>query len=430
MGDPVPETAADSERLDVLVISIYYAPDKTGIAPYTAALARGLVERGHRVRAVVGYPHYPQWKIAEGYRGLRRREIIDGVEVVRVRHPVPRNSTGLGRIAMEAVFAAHAGTVRGRRPDVVLAASPSLLSVAAALTWRRPGRTAVGVIVQDVYCRALTETGNHGRAGAGAVARVERGLLARADGVSVIHDRLGGVLTDIGVDPATITVIRNWSHIAEPVLDRDATRTRLGWRDDELIALHSGNMGEKQGLDNVIDAARLADAAGVPVRFVLLGHGSRRPALEVAGAGVQRLQFVDPVPADAFPDVLAAADVLVLNEKPGVAEMCVPSKLTSYFAAGRPVVAAVNPDGGSSQEMHASGAGICVPAGRPQELLDAVLRTGCDPAGAQRAGARGQAYAREVLSAADALDSYEAWAYRLAAARHDQPLRLPWTRSG
>ncbi|MDN5857967.1 MAG: glycosyltransferase [Pseudonocardia sp.] len=369
------------------------------------------------MRVVVGYPHYPQWKTVAGYGGLRRRETVDGVEVVRVRHPVPRNSTGIGRIAMEAVFAAHAATVRGRRPDVVLVASPSLLSVAAALTWRKSGRTAVGVIVQDIYCRAVTETGDHGRAGAGAVARVERGLLARADGVSVIHDRLGGVLTDIGVDPAKITVIRNWSHIAAPIHDRHTTRTEFGWRDDELIALHSGNMGEKQGLDNVIDAARLADAAHLPVRFVLLGHGSRRPALEAFGAGVQRLQFVDPQPADAFPDVLAAADVLLLNEKPRIAEMCVPSKLTSYFVTARPVVAAVNPVGGSAVEMRAAGAGICVPAGRPQDLLDAVLRTGRDPAGAQQAGARGQAYARNVLSEAAALDAYEAWVYRLQRGR-------------
>jgi colanic acid biosynthesis glycosyl transferase WcaI len=420
----MPGTTADDQALDVLVISFYYAPDQTGIAPYSAALARGLAQRGHRVRAIVGYPHYPQWKIAEGYGGLRRREIIDGVEVVRVRHPVPRNSTGVGRIAMEAVFAAHAATVRGRRPDVVLAASPSLLSVAAALTWRKHDRTAVGVIVQDIYCRAVTEAAsNGGRSHSGAVTRVERGLLARADGVSVIHDLLGGVLTDIGVDPTKITIIRNWAHIAEPLRDRNATRAQLGWRDDELIALHSGNMGEKQGLQNVVDAARLADAARVPVRFVLLGHGSRRPALEVAGADVQRLQLVDPLPADAFPDVLAAADVLVLNEKPGIAEMCVPSKLTSYFAAGRPVVAAVNPSGGSAEEMRAAGAGICVPAGQPRDLLAAVLRTGHDRAGAQRAGARGQAYAHEVLSATAALDAYEAWAYRLRRNRSKSSMR-------
>ena len=86
-----------ARALDVLLVSFYYHPDQTGVAPYSTGLARGLVERGHRVRAVVGYPHYPQWRIADGYTGLRRREVVDGVEVVHVRHPVPRSSTGLAQ---------------------------------------------------------------------------------------------------------------------------------------------------------------------------------------------------------------------------------------------------------------------------------------------------------------------------------------------
>lgn len=395
--------------LDVLLVSFYYEPEPTGIAPYAAGLARGLVERGHRVRAVVGYPHYPQWKIAEGYRGMRMREVIDGVDVTRVRHPVPRTSTGVGRIAMEAAFAAHAATIRGRRPDVVLAVSPALLSVATALTWRRPGRTAVGVITQDIYSRAAVETGALGGRGAGAVARLEHRLLSRVDGVSVIHDLFGDVVTELGIDPAKITVIRNWSHIAEPAHDRSAARRRLAWRDDEVIALHAGNMGEKQGLENVVDAARIAQKESLPIRFVLLGDGARRRALESLGSGLSTLEFLDPLPDGEFENALGAADVLILNEKPGVAEMSVPSKLTSYFAAGRPVVAATDPRSGSKREMQAAGAGTCVESGKPQALLDAALRTGADRGDASRLGSRGREYARQVLSRSSALDAYEAW---------------------
>lgn len=412
-----------SGGLDILIVGFYYDPDQTGIAPYTSGLARGLVERGHRVRAIVGYPHYPQWKIAEGYRGLRMREVIDGVNVTRVRHPVPRSSTGLGRIGMEVAYGAHAAMIRGPRPDVVLAVSPSLFSVAAALTWRKPGRTAIGVITQDIYCRALTETGAMGGRGAEAVARVEGGLLSRADGVSVIHDIFADVVAGLGVDPANITVTRNWSHIAEPTDDRSATRRRLGWGDDEVIAVHAGNMGEKQGLENVVEAARLADAAGQPIRFVLLGDGARRPALETLGSGVRRLQFIDPLPDGEFENALGASDVLILNEKPGVAEMSVPSKLTSYFAASRPVVAAVDPRSGSTREMQAARAGICIESGNPQKLLDAALHTGQDRGSATRLGELGRRYARGVLSQSTALDAYEAWIQRLVAGRTRAPQR-------
>lgn len=402
--------------LDILLNSFYFHPDRTGCAPYGTGLARGLVERGHRVRVVAGYPHYPQWRVAEGYAGLRRREVVDGVEVTHVRHPVPRRSTGLGRIGMEAVYAAHAATVRGRRPDVVLAVSPSLLGVAAALTWRRRGRTAVGVIVQDIYARAMTETNAVGGWGTGVVTRFEAGLLTRADGVAVIHDKFAGVITGLGVDPARIALLRNWTHVAEASGDRATTRRRLGWADDEIIALHSGNMGEKQGLENVVEAARLADAADLPVRFVLLGDGARRPALETLASGVRRVELVDPLPDGEFEDALAAADVLVLNEKPGVAEMSVPSKLTSYFSAARPVVAAVDPRSGSAAEMAAARAGVCVPSGRPEALLEATLRLGAG-GDADGMGANGRRYAREVLSEDAALDAYEAWVRRLAAGR-------------
>ena len=169
-------------------------------------------------------------------------------------------------------------------------------------------------------------------------ARLEGALLSRADGIAVVHPRFAGPLADLGVDPARITTIPNWSHIAAPTGDRRAVRRELGWRDDELVALHAGNMGVKQGLENVVEAARTADAVGAPVRFVLLGTGNQRARLEELGAGIARLELRDPLPDDRFPDALAAADVLVVNEAPTVAEMSAPSKLTSYFAAGRPVV--------------------------------------------------------------------------------------------
>lgn len=401
--------------LEVLLLSFYYQPDQTGVAPYSAGMAQGLVERGHRVRAIVGYPHYPQWRIADGYTGLRRREVVDGVEVVRVRHPVPRSSTGLGRIGMEGAYALHAATVRGPRPDVVLAVSPSLLGVATALRWRKPGRTAVGVIVQDLYSRAVAETGAIGGRASHLVGRLEAALLSRADGVSVIHEMFRPIVVGLGVDPARVTTIRNWSHIADATTDRSATRRRLGWPDDEVIALHSGNMGEKQGLENVVEAARLADLEDRPIRFVLLGHGARRAALEALGTGVRRLQFVDPLPGGDFENALAAADVLVLNEKPGVAEMCVPSKLTSYFTAARPVVAAVEPHGAAAIEMRVAGAGRCVRSGDPRALLDAALLLGVDRDGAARMGAAGRDYADRVLSPPAAVGAYEAWVRSLVA---------------
>jgi colanic acid biosynthesis glycosyl transferase WcaI len=405
--------------LRILVLGMNYDPEPTGIAPYTAGIARFLAEAGHDAHVVSAYPHYPSWRVADGYTGLRTRERIDGVPVTRVRHPIPGNPTGTARILSEAAFAAHAALVRFPAPDVIIAVSPALLTVAAALI-RRLGRNrpALGVVVQDLYGRAVGEAGVLGGRGERVVSAVERALLTRADEVVAIHDTFERSLVDIGVARDRISVIRNWTHSGPPQGDPEALRTSLGWERGEIVALHAGNMGAKQGLENVVHAAQAADLSDARVRFVLLGDGSQRPELERLGAGVRRLQFVDPLPSTEFSTALAAADVLVLNERPGVAEMCVPSKLTSYFAAGRPVVAATGADGAAAIELRAARAGRRVEPGDPGALLSGVVEVGRNRVAARTTGDHGQRYAREVLSADAARAAYVAWIDRLHSVHH------------
>src|SRR5699024_3086421 len=105
------------------------------------------------------------------------------------------------------------------------------------------------------------------------------------------------------------------------------------------LILHAGNMGRKQGLANVVRAASVV-GPDEPLVFVLLGDGSERTALEALAEGSNKIRFVSSLHQDEFPLALAAADALLVNELPGVKEMALPSKLTSYFAAGRPIIAA------------------------------------------------------------------------------------------
>ena len=411
------------ESLRVLILGLNYAPEPTGIAPYTAGVARFLDGAGHDVRVVTGFPHYPGWSVHEGYRGMRLRERDGGVRVLRVRHHVPRDPTGLGRIGMEATYAIQAAAARGPRPDVVIAVSPALFSVAAALRWRSRGRTAVGAIVQDLYGRGIAETGALGGRGAQAAERLERHLLGRVDGVVAIHDSFRRSLVAMGVDPSVIADIKNWTHTGPPTGDPAALRHALGWRDDEVVAMHAGNMGSKQGLENLVEAARIADQRRLPVRFVLLGGGHQQAHLERLGAGVERLQFLRPLPDGRFETALTAADVLVLNERPQVAEMCVPSKLTSYFAAGRPVLAATSATSTAAHEVRASGGGLVVAPGRPEDLLRAAIDLARDGARASAMGQHGQVYAAATLSEAAARDAYVAWVDDLA--RRRRPARSP-----
>jgi glycosyltransferase involved in cell wall biosynthesis len=174
-------------------------------------------------------------------------------------------------------------------------------------------------------------------------------------------------------------------------------------------------MGAKQGLENVVDAARIADDRGINVRFVLVGDGNRRKALELHAEGVQRIEFKDPLESDDYLELLACADVLLVNELPGVGEMAVPSKLTSYFSAGRPIVAATDTNGVTAQEILDSRAGIVVSAGDPIALLDTSVNLASDIEAGRRLGSLGQQYARRLLGVDRAIDNYEDWVHRLTA---------------
>lgn len=408
-------------RLRVVILGINFAPESTGIGPYTTGLATGLAARGHDVEVLTGYPHYPQWRVSDGYHGFRTHEVHDRVRVRRFRHPVPRRHSAVERAAMELVFGLQLLGTRWRRPDVVVCVSPPLLATMLATTRVRltPNRPALGLVVHDLYSRGVIETGTMSGVPARVVRTLESLTTRCADGVAVIHDGFATHLVDgLGVRRSRVRVIRNWTHVAPPdPAAAVAFRAARGWAPDDIVVLHAGNMGAKQGLENVIAAARLVGPATSRVRFVLLGDGHQRTTLETAGAGVPTLDFLPPVPESDFPAALGAADVLLVNERPGVAQMAVPSKLTSYFASGRPVLAATDPGGFTAGEIDASGAGVCIPAGRPDLLLREALRLGRDRELADRLGAAGRRYVADRLSANVALDRYEWWVGELAATR-------------
>lgn len=408
--------------LDVLVLGLNYAPEPTGIAPYTSGMVSGLRNRGHQVSVVTTFPHYPAWRVDEGFSGWRRHESVDGISVTRMRHYVPRQPSPGKRVMSELSFGARLLFAEWGAPDVVVCPSPALFSTALAAVRATSGRSrpAFGVIVQDLYASGVGETGQAGRRTAQALSRVEGWVLRQADGVSVIHDRFKRrVVESFNVPAHRVEVIRNWAHVPSVGrFDREGFRRWMGWG-DETIVLHTGAMGEKQGLANVVAAGRAAERAGAPLRFVLVGQGSQRAELERVAHGCRAVEIRDPLPNGAYARALRAADILLVNERPGVKEMAVPSKLTSYFSAGIAVLAATEEDSTTAEEVAASGAGVRVGPGDPEALVAAALHLRGNRELSTELGSRGPAYCAKVLSEASSLDAYEAWMLKLHHRRHE-----------
>lgn len=382
----------------VAIIGLNYPPEPTGVAPYTGSAAEALAARGHGVRVITGFPHYPQWRVAPGYTGLTMRHWFGSVHVTRLRHPVPPRAGMAHRIGMELVFGLRAVLSRWHRPDAVLAVSPALLATLLVVVRARLTRTPIVVWVQDIYTLGAAETGRPAHL-ARFLRRVEGYTFRSATRVLVIHPRFRRYLSQsLGVSESRIDVVRNWTHVNPAPARSERTRRRWGWREAETVVLHAGNMGAKQGLESVVTASRLAAERGLALRFVLLGDGNRRRELEASGPN-PCLQFLDPLPDGEFAETLASADLLLVNELPGMTEMSVPSKLTTYFATGLPVLGAVDASSVTADEIDLSGGGLRVSAGDPEALLDGALRLAADPGLRAALGAAGLRYRQDWLSA-------------------------------
>jgi len=381
----------------ILLFALNFPPELTGAAVTTAGRVRHLIHRGHQVTVIAGFPHYPAWRVLEGYRHFRMKESIDGAEVVRRWHHVPARNAAPGRVLLEASFAATAVPtgLTATRPDVVLSVMPAVAAGLAGMLTARRFAVPHGIFVLDLSGRAAEQSGMAGGRLARRLAEpLERAILRGASRVGVITEGFRVPLLEMGVSRDRIDLMRDWKEPHTLSRSRENVRERLGLPLDSPLALHSGNMGSKQGLEHVLRAAVLAGVEWPELRFVLVGGGSERERLksEAAQLGLKNVVFLDLVPPEVFPSLLGSADVLLLNQRASVVEMSMPSKLVDYFASGRPVVAAVNSKSEAAKEVARAHAGTVVPPEDPRQLLGAIRAMVEDAELASRMGRAAQTY--------------------------------------
>lgn len=420
------DVTATNAPLRVSLVGLNYDPEITGIAAYTKDLAERLASRQIEVCVTAGAPHYPEWKTWP-QATWKRREKLNGVSVSRIPSYVPKMPTFTRRFLFEVLYGFRLGIVASKTAEVTILPSPGLFTSAVTLAvlrargWR--GRSILWM--QDRYSTGLAEKNSRlARFVAHSIRGLEALTARSVDRVVVIHERWKPeVCSDLGLKPENVVPIRNWTHVRPPVeRHRELTRRHLGWRDDEIIAVHAGNMGAKQGLENLVDAARLAESRNLPIRFVLIGDGSQRLHLEGYASGLEQIEFLPHLNDGEYSAALCAADALLLNERPGQRSSAVPSKLTSYFMTGVPIIAATENDGIAAAEVRSSNAGVVVAPGQPGALLAELLSTRLRTIAAT-AETSGPAYVTEKLSAYSATSSFEQLIRGLASEASRQPRR-------
>lgn len=409
---------SDEFPLDILILGLNYAPERVGIAVYTAGLAETLARRGHRVRVIAGKPYYPAWSVPEAHRGgwwKSGRE--NGVDVTRVAHYVPARPSGAKRILHHLTFALSAlpfgiGAVFSRRPDLVLAIAPSLLGAPVARIAAALRGTQSWIHIQDFEVEAAAATGLVRQKGALALAMgLEKAILKSFHRVSSISPAMCRKCESKGIEPGRIMEFRNWADV-ERIRPLDGPSPyRVEWNiTTPHVALYSGNIANKQGIDIVVDAAR-ALRERRDLTFVVCGEGPNRATLEAQAAELGNVLFRDLQPKERLGDLLGLASVHLLPQLASAADLVLPSKLTNMLASGRPVVVTAHAGTGLAQEVE--GCGLVVPPEDVAAFAGAITHLLDHPGEAEALGRSARARAEQRWVQTTIIDGFEREAQQL-----------------
>jgi colanic acid biosynthesis glycosyl transferase WcaI len=382
----------------VLLYSMNFAPEPTGIGKFSGEMAAWMAQRGHAVRVVAAPPYYPNWHIEPAHAWPPyRRELWQGVEVLRAPLWVPKSPRGLARVAHLLSFAISSLPLMVSqffwRPDLVICVAPSFMCAPAALLTARLGRTPCWLHLQDFEIDLAFQTGLlSGKILQRIVLRMEAWLLRRFDTVSSISSRMVEQLLKKGVKPENTSYFPNWVDLAhiKPSLSGDNYRALLDIPRDAIVVLCSGSLGAKQGLMVIPETAAMLSTRR-DIVFVVCGDGVMKPKLQAAAAGLSNVRFLPLQPVERLGELLSAADIHLLPQNRGVADLVLPSKLSGMLASGRPVIATC----GAGTELNAvvSGCGLVVPPEDAVALAKAICQLADDSRSRSELGGKAREYA-------------------------------------
>ncbi len=398
--------------MKILVHSIFFAPVLTGVGKYTGEMTAWLTAQGHDVRVVTAPPYYPDWQIAPGYRAcMYETERWEGAQVWRCPVWVPASPKGLNRLLHLASFSVSSFPAMVSqltwRPDIVWVVEPPLFCAPTAWLVARLCGAVAWLHVQDYEVDAAFELGLlRGNGVRRVISRLERGLMRRFDRVSSISSRMLERARTKGVSPARLVSFPNWADVkvAGPSAEPNRMRGELGISPEHVVALYSGTMGLKQGLEILSQAAtRLQQAPDV--LFVFCGNGPARDDLETLCDGLPNVRFLDLQPVERLAELLNMADIHLLPQQAGAADLVMPSKLTGMLASGAPVVATCAEN--TELALVVQDRGIVVPPDDSEALVRAILTLADDKDLRTRFGANALAYAQKHLSRGAVLAAFE-----------------------
>lgn len=402
--------------MKILFYGINFSPELTGTGKYTGEMAQWFAEQGHEVRVITAPPYYPAWKISEGYKNAYVTEQWNGVAVYRTPLWVPAQPSGVKRLVHLASFALSSLPTLFKqwswKPDVIWTVEPALMCAPATVAFAKLNGAKSWLHVQDYEVNAAFDMGLiKAKWLRGFVETCERWLMRCFDRISSISGQMLKLAHAKGIDEQKIISFPNWVDISaiQPLKDVSPYRKELKIGDDKIVALYSGNMGGKQGLEILAEVARIvAEQKNDKIQFVFCGNGAGRADLEQACTGLSNVMFLDLQPFERLGELLGLADIHLLPQRADAADLVMPSKLTGMLASGKSVIATAEAETELGYVItQGAQCGLIVEPENGQAFAQAIIQLSLDDDSRKKYGENGRQYASDKLDKDAILKKFE-----------------------
>ncbi len=368
----------DSDRMRILVITPYYAPDLGPSAPLITLLCEQLAKAGHSICVITAVPHYPSGKVDSEYqKKVFHREVRNSVEVRRVWVPGGDRRSFFHRSFVFLVFqilSVFAGY--SANPDRIIITNPAIETYLPFKFLRKSGKIPVLLFVWDLY----PDVGIHlglfkNPVIAWFVKKIEDDCLKDSTWIQVFSESFADKLSMRGVNKENIHIVIPW---VDPVffdpVDGENPFALSHSFSGHFVVMYAGNMGYSQALEDLIYAANELRGFSTYL-FVFVGEGNNKSHLVSLSNAfhLDNIRFLPYQDISILPQVLTSADIQFVSQKPGIIDDSIPSKLFPLMASGKAILMNTLPESDAAKILQAAGAGICVPPGEIGQLVDAIV---------------------------------------------------------
>jgi colanic acid biosynthesis glycosyl transferase WcaI len=371
----------------ILLIGYNYFPEPTGIGKYSGEMIQWLADRGYACTVVTAYPYYPFWKVQEPYYQNRHRYQVEkqvmasggSITVHRCPMYIPAAPSGLKRMLLDFSFSISAffkvaQLSFGQKHDYVLAVAPSFQFGLLGVLYKKLKSAKFLYHIHDMQIEAARDLNMIKSEGVvNFLLKVEKYIFNQASVVSSVSEQMVAKIE--AKAEKEVVLFPNWVDDSRffPIADRAALKEEFGFAPTDTIALYSGGIGEKQGLESIVYAAQ--EFRQQPhVKFLICGSGPYKEKLMslVAELKLDNVIFFPLQPVEKFNKFLNVADLHLVIQKANASDLMMPSKLTTILAVGGLALITANEGSGLHTLVQKHNVGLLAEAENQQALNSAL----------------------------------------------------------